>query len=659
MQRAGGILASVAGALMRFPRSVALRLVLATALLAAFAAFLVARPQLETIRQEGIESAGKRADIIREDHLKGLIRSMEKFNRENLRFQLNAILQYPEIVHVEIRREKECLMAVGFITTENSTQHSFPLKTYRKGRVHLLGDLNVTVSFGGVDQAARKMEALLTKIFAGTLLATALLFFPLFHLMVARPLRLLRGKISTAAPGPPPSPETGDEVRQTALAVSGLIRELDETKKKLSESRSLHEDLYDTAFMALIRIRLEDGEILAANAGTFALTGYNCLSEMNADGFSLDDHHLFPEKRKEMQRLLAQKEQVVAFEARFRFKGGKEKELSVSLRKHLPAGYMEGSLVDITELRGRDAQFAAMEKALQRRATVRSDELTTAFADLSETGDAFLEGRKLQSLGDTIAALGHELRLPIKRAMNESAIVRSLARKERQDFDPRRAPLTDFLPFFNRMAEQGDIIFNLLRRTNRLVTGFRQLAEDQADETFREFNLSDYIRDAITCVRHNFDPARHTITVNCPADLHIVSYPAVFHRMVTGFLSNALHHAFPGEAEGRIRITASATDSALSISCTDDGAGMSDETKRWAFTMFYTTGHHKGMKGTGLSLIQSEVEKKLNGRIRCESLPGEGTAFHVALPLIGGPRFRKGGLPALDKASEPHTSTGQ
>ncbi len=492
-----------------------------------------------------------------------------------------------------------------------------------------------------------------------TLLATVLGFLPLFYLMVGRPLRLLRKKISTADSGSAAPPAAGDELRRTALAVGGLVRELDETRKKLDESRSLHEALYDTAFMGLIRIRLEDGEILAASASALALTGYGSLAEMNADGFSLDAHHLLPEKREEMQRRLAQKEQVVAFEARFRFRGGKEKEVSVSLRKHLPAGYMEGSLVDITEMRRKDAQFAAMEKALQRRATVRAGELATAFADLSETRDAFLEGRKLQSLGDTIAALGHELRLPIKSAMNESAMVRSLARKARQDFDPRRSPMTDILPFCNRMTEQGDIIFNLLRRANRLVTGFRQLAEDQADETFREFNLSDYIRDAITCVRHGFDPARHTITVNCPADLHIVSYPAVFNRMITGFLTNALHHGFPGEAEGRIRITVSATDAALSLSCIDDGAGMSDETKRWAFTMFYTTGHHKGMKGTGLSLIQSEVEKKLNGRIRCESLPGEGTAFHVELPLIGGPRFRKGGLPALDKATESQAATGQ
>ncbi|MGC8658343.1 MAG: ATP-binding protein [Desulfomonilaceae bacterium] len=63
----------------------------------------------------------------------------------------------------------------------------------------------------------------------------------------------------------------------------------------------------------------------------------------------------------------------------------------------------------------------------------------------------------------------------------------------------------------------------------------------------------------------------------------------------------------------------------------DDGAGMSDETKRKVFSSFYST---KGSRGTGLGLlVTSKIVAEHGGEIYFESVEGVGTTFTIRLPL--------------------------
>jgi two-component system cell cycle sensor histidine kinase/response regulator CckA len=82
--------------------------------------------------------------------------------------------------------------------------------------------------------------------------------------------------------------------------------------------------------------------------------------------------------------------------------------------------------------------------------------------------------------------------------------------------------------------------------------------------------------------------------------------------------------------EGR---SANVPGSYVMIAFRDSGGGMSEETKAKIFEPFFTT---KAVgKGTGLGLsIVYGIIKQHKGFIDVESSPGEGTAFHLYLPLL-------------------------
>jgi PAS domain S-box-containing protein len=71
---------------------------------------------------------------------------------------------------------------------------------------------------------------------------------------------------------------------------------------------------------------------------------------------------------------------------------------------------------------------------------------------------------------------------------------------------------------------------------------------------------------------------------------------------------------------------------AVSIRVTDTGSGMDAATKGMAFEPFFTT---KGEHGTGLGLsVVQNIVQLAGGTIRCDSEPGRGTTFQIALPSV-------------------------
>lgn len=102
-------------------------------------------------------------------------------------------------------------------------------------------------------------------------------------------------------------------------------------------------------------------------------------------------------------------------------------------------------------------------------------------------------------------------------------------------------------------------------------------------------------------------------------------------QVLINLLSNAIKYNREG---GAVTLEALPKDDVLVLAVRDTGLGMTAEQLQHLFEPFTRFGDTERVQGTGIGLsICKKLIEKMNGKIRVESVPGEGSVFSIVLPL--------------------------
>lgn len=115
-------------------------------------------------------------------------------------------------------------------------------------------------------------------------------------------------------------------------------------------------------------------------------------------------------------------------------------------------------------------------------------------------------------------------------------------------------------------------------------------------------------------------------------NIFINADPDMLKTILRNLVNNAIKFSHIG---GSVWVDAQKMKDKVSISVSDGGVGMTDETIEKIFNkdVHYTTPGTKGEKGSGLGLdLCVDFVEKHNGSIKANSKPGEGTTITVILP---------------------------
>ena len=101
-------------------------------------------------------------------------------------------------------------------------------------------------------------------------------------------------------------------------------------------------------------------------------------------------------------------------------------------------------------------------------------------------------------------------------------------------------------------------------------------------------------------------------------------------------LANVLENAARFAGDEPVTIRARGTERQIVVRISDHGPGIAREDLERVFEPFHRTSDEDGPgSGLGLAIARGFLEAN-GGRIRAESLPGQGTSFVVQLPLDAG-----------------------
>ncbi len=274
-----------------------------------------------------------------------------------------------------------------------------------------------------------------------------------------------------------------------------------------------------------------------------------------------------------------------------------------------------------------------LERArLQRQNREYQQSLEESLEKLHRTQKEMIQSAKMAALGDLVAGVAHEVNTPIGVSVTAASFLAERTRQLRELYEKGEMKRSDLEKYLSLAEESSGSVLSNLERAAELVQSFKKVAADQSSEEKRVFGMKNYLEQILLSLRPQFKRTPHQVSMDCPDDLTLDSYPGAIMQIMTNLIMNSLLHGFADGRPGEISIKVEPAGENVLLTYRDTGVGMDREQKERIYDPFYTTTRGSGGTGLGMNIVYNLVTQTLKGSIMLETSPGKGAVFVLTLP---------------------------
>ena len=218
---------------------------------------------------------------------------------------------------------------------------------------------------------------------------------------------------------------------------------------------------------------------------------------------------------------------------------------------------------------------------------------------------------------DFIATVSHELLTPLGFIKGYATTLL------RDDIDWDSSTRQEFLNIIDDEADRLRELIENLMDSSRLQAGTLRMS-------FQPLRLDTFLKDMALRAGSRNEEIQIYLDLKING-LQIQADPTRLAQVFDNLLSNAIKYA-PG---AQVKITLSKEPKQAHMTVSDNGPGIASENLKNLFDRFYRVpSNNVTVRGTGLGLyICRRIIQAHGGEITVESVLGEGTTFHIYLPL--------------------------
>lgn len=266
---------------------------------------------------------------------------------------------------------------------------------------------------------------------------------------------------------------------------------------------------------------------------------------------------------------------------------------------------------------------------------------------LDQVESLLLHSEKMASLGTISAGIAHEINNPIafvSSNLNRSrdylgamaGIIQGLQKRISEekfqqfldaetDLNVDARKLTFMMADYPALMDETD---EGIERIKKIIRDLKHFSHNQP-EAFSPTDIATCMAMSLNLAKHELKN-RITVSHSLPDSLPLINGSES--QLSQVFMNVFVNAAQAIEGKGNITIAGDCDEQWCTLTITDDGPGIAEETLKQIFEPFYTT---KPIgQGTGLGLsISHDIIQHHGGTMTVESQLGAGTTFTIRLPL--------------------------
>ena len=223
---------------------------------------------------------------------------------------------------------------------------------------------------------------------------------------------------------------------------------------------------------------------------------------------------------------------------------------------------------------------------------------------------------KIETLrSDFIANVSHEFKTPLATIQGYVTLLEDdkLTKEERQTY--------------------LNIIFDATKKLTNLTSNILKISKLENQEleiSKKEYNISEQLREVIILLQASWEKKNIEFDLDL-SDCMIISDEELLQQVWMNIINNAIKFS---NADGKISIKLKSYSNYISITISDNGCGMDEDTLKHIFDKFYQgdKSHSKEGNGLGLALVK-RIVSLCKGEVTAESELNKGTTITVNLPI--------------------------
>jgi len=269
---------------------------------------------------------------------------------------------------------------------------------------------------------------------------------------------------------------------------------------------------------------------------------------------------------------------------------------------------------------------------MARLSEQRRVELETAHAELKSLYKKVMQLDQAKT--NFFANVSHELRTPLTLILGPAEELRAAS-----NLNQAQHAQLDSIRHYSK---------SLLRLVNDML-GVAKLESGWLKLNYAELDTARWFQMITEPFKNLAESRNMTLTVAAPASLVAQFDPVLLERVVVNMLANAFRFA---PATGKVDAELASEDGTLTISVTDNGAGIPEPERQLIFDRFRqvseVTSQRDGGTGLGLAIVKEYTELH-GGSVSVRSEVGRGSTFAVTIPTrapAGTKVARDSGVPA-------------
>lgn len=233
---------------------------------------------------------------------------------------------------------------------------------------------------------------------------------------------------------------------------------------------------------------------------------------------------------------------------------------------------------------------------------------------------------------DFLSLAGHELKTPITSIKGFGQFVRRRLRQANPEETGSSAALVLAYP---KIMDQLETMIGQIDRLTNMINDLLDVSRLQSgrfEYDMSDLNLRDLVAQTVDRIYMSWKDSER-IEMQLAEEVVPISGDSIrLDQVITNLVTNALKYSPEG---GVVEVNLWTENNQVRFSVRDFGIGISQEDQDKLFSQFYRASNARSeFSGLGLGLfISKEIVTRHGGRIWVESTQGEGSTFHVVLPL--------------------------